>query len=429
MKKLLLLLFFAGPLYASQIMNPATAGGGGGGSGGYNLQPASVTIQGNVGVDMSTGTVQTEAIISTGIPNLGQVNNITFPNIATNPDFETWRSGTGILNGLCANTFPLTPNQADNWTVYLGCALTSPAGDERVTSPVKFGTYSLQLQSGNTLTSGTGFYIQQLIPNPSEFYGSSVTLSVWIETTSNPTSASIGASIFDGVTASTSTLTTGAAGTWQQYTVTHFMSASSTQLLVRIGALTSAGHNMIMYIDGVSLVRGDVPTDYSPPNYSATMSQIQTDPVGGIVGTPTNDSATAGDVGEYVATASASGGTTTNFPTSGTIGDFLSISLTAGDWDVSIIGEMTNTTATAISDVFLGISTTVGNSFTGVTVGVSRLYYSAYPASAGATYFSFTIPSVRISLNATTAVNFKYGATYATAPLAIRGGISARRVR
>lgn len=139
-------------------------------------------------------------------------------------------------------------------------------------------------------------------------------------------------------------------------------------------------------------------------------------------GTITNDSANAGDIGEKI---SASIGAT-NFPTSGQWGDLTSISLTAGDWDVSLIGEITRAGST-FTDGMVGISVTSGNSSTGLTAGVSRLYFDL----TGITFLVFPIclSVVRISLNSTTTVYFKYFADYSAAVPTMTGGIFARRVR
>lgn len=411
--------------HASQIVNPAASGGGGGS--GSSIYPSTGTPSFPFGYSASTGTLTTEATISTGIPTLGQINNITFPNLITNGDLEQWRYGTGTLFGLCANTNPMATS-ADAWTTILGCALTDPAGVIRVTSPVKFGTYSMEFESGNTLTSGTGFYTKQLIPNVSDYVGSSVTLSAWIYITSNLGASGIGVVINDGITASTSTLLTAADNTWHQVTVTHFMSNSSTELLALIGAPTSAGNNMQFYIDGVSLVRGDVPTDYAPPNSSVSMSQIQTDPVGGIIGAPNSTSATAGDVGEYISDNQGSVAYGSGAAATFIVCDTITVS--AGDWDVSGSVSFNQNAIVANSYMITAVSIFPGNTNTDGIAEYSNIYSPMVVLTGNVPNGGGTVPRFRVSAAASTPVYIKGLASAVTGSSNYMNcAIQARRVR
>lgn len=138
-------------------------------------------------------------------------------------------------------------------------------------------------------------------------------------------------------------------------------------------------------------------------------------------GTATNDSASAGQIGEYITSAV----TATNFPTSGQYGDMTSVSLTAGDWDVDVAGMQTYVAGT-LFDWRIGLSSTSGNSSTGLTNGttqlVARSAISGGPACA-------SIPRIRVSLSATTTYYLKvYSGHDSTAPT-FDGRITARRVR
>lgn len=142
----------------------------------------------------------------------------------------------------------------------------------------------------------------------------------------------------------------------------------------------------------------------------------------GIVGTPTNNNATAGNIGEYVPSAIS---TATNFPTSSQYGDLTSISLTAGDWDVTAVLSATTNGAT-VTQIFLGISSTSGNNSTGLTEGDTLV--PGPPPTAGYNS-SLEVPNVRFSLAGTTTIYLKYQAQYTIATPQARGRISARRVR
>lgn len=138
-----------------------------------------------------------------------------------------------------------------------------------------------------------------------------------------------------------------------------------------------------------------------------------------IRGSATSDSAATGFVGEYVESVVGA----TSFPATTVIGDATSISLTAGDWDVSLFAQVgifsTGTRWIA------AITTSPGNSATGWVDGSNRLdaiFNSAVVITAG-------IPSYRMSLSGTTTVYFKMFAEYASGSPTIRGRLSARRVR
>lgn len=416
------LAFLASTAYGSQIVNPAASGGGGGGSGGYALQPATVTIQGNVGIDMSTGTVQTEAVISTGIPNLGQVNNISFPNIIRNGGFETWRAGTnGTVTGGIGGCVNVPTNYLDAWTGMFSCGSMTTAGMVRVTSPVKYGTYAFQLTSFN-FTSGVYFYVQQSIPNFAEYAGSSVTLSGWMDITLNPSSVNEYMTIDDGVTVSSVSLVT-ADSIYHFVSVTKFISPSATKLIIRLGQPSQANNQFTVTFDGLSLVRGDVPTDYAPPNYSETMSQIQNDPNGGIIGFPTSGVGVVGDIGE--STSSVVSGPAAINATNGVYVNIASIILTAGDWDVSGIPVYQANSGTALGRFSGCLSAFSGNTTTDQVFGDN-----CFHGTEGALDdLPLAIPAWRVSIAATTTIYLKGQATFSAGTVGLYGRISARRAR
>ncbi len=141
-----------------------------------------------------------------------------------------------------------------------------------------------------------------------------------------------------------------------------------------------------------------------------------------IKGTSTNDSAAAGFVGEYVSSAV----TSVNFPTSTQFGDLTSITLpNGGDWDVSLNAFIFYNGATVTSYNF-GISTTTGNSSTGLAIGDNE---TQDVSGAGATQQSRSIPAWRLSISGTTIVYAKFSANYSVATPQGYGRLSARRVR
>jgi hypothetical protein len=145
---------------------------------------------------------------------------------------------------------------------------------------------------------------------------------------------------------------------------------------------------------------------------------------GVITGTTSGNDAAAGMVGEWVASESSS---PVNFPASGNYGDLTSIVLTAGDWDVTI-GTILNANGATVTDYTLGISTTSGNSPTGLNVPGGD--YIEYGGTISSTRLPAILANKRITISTTMTLFFKYEATYTVATPKVDGyHMSARRVR
>ena len=144
-----------------------------------------------------------------------------------------------------------------------------------------------------------------------------------------------------------------------------------------------------------------------------------------IRGTATNDSASAGFVGEYIEAKNSSN---TNFPTSGQYGDANSLSLTAGDWDVTFTVVSKAATATW-TRAWIGISSTSGNSSTGLNEGENFVLNNWASSSSTPTIVSATVPSYRVSIASTTPYYGKVYSEYSAGTPAYTYKLSARRVR
>ena len=140
-----------------------------------------------------------------------------------------------------------------------------------------------------------------------------------------------------------------------------------------------------------------------------------------IVGTATNDNAAAGSVGECIESTVG----LTNCPATGVYGDLTSISLTAGDWDVSCTASFVVNGAT-ITNVLAGISATSGNSSVGLVQGYN--YAQILPPTT-AYNSDVAVSLVRVPLNATTTYYLKYRSTYSAGTPQCAGHIIARRFR
>lgn len=150
---------------------------------------------------------------------------------------------------------------------------------------------------------------------------------------------------------------------------------------------------------------------------------ITTFPLGLVgLGTTTNDSAATGYIGEYVSASLASGSATSL--TTGTAKTITSISLTAGDWDVTGVVDFHPDTTTTTTYLQGGISTTNN------TLGAADTYFSnTFAIATTSVDASEVCPTVRISINTTTTVYLVAVAGFAISTLSGYGTIRARRVR
>jgi hypothetical protein len=110
-----------------------------------------------------------------------------------------------------------------------------------------------------------------------------------------------------------------------------------------------------------------------------------------------------------------------------TYGDLASLSLTAGDWDVTGVVEYILNSGVSITKCLLGISTTTGDSGTGLVAG-SNQNLTPQPPTAVANQ-SLVVPSYRVSLAGTTTIYLKGLMSYSSGTPQYAARISARRVR
>jgi hypothetical protein len=142
----------------------------------------------------------------------------------------------------------------------------------------------------------------------------------------------------------------------------------------------------------------------------------------GIVGTVTNDSANAGSVGEYVSNTASGVALTT-----ATTANVTSISLTAGDWDVTGAVAFVNTGGTtSISAQIAGISLTSAT-FTPIPSGFGQA--SLQNTAAVIPGSNMSLMPTRISVATTTTVYLIAQSTFTVSTMTANGFIRARRVR
>jgi hypothetical protein len=143
-----------------------------------------------------------------------------------------------------------------------------------------------------------------------------------------------------------------------------------------------------------------------------------------LLGTTTNDNATAGNVGEFISSVVNSGSALTF--TSNTAANITSISLTAGDWDVwgSICLNVAATTNMFNAQVSVSTTSATMN----LTPGQCFLMFWV-PGVLGTSTPMYSTPPVRVSLSGTTTVFAVGQIGFTTSTCTVFGGIFARRVR
>lgn len=142
-----------------------------------------------------------------------------------------------------------------------------------------------------------------------------------------------------------------------------------------------------------------------------------------IQGSTTNDSASAGILGEYLTAAAAS---TTVSLTTATPANAITLSLTAGDWDVQGIGVFQTALTTSVTATQVGLSTTTATF--GADGSYTRDNFAAVVPGAIEWRDSPT-PVLRISLAATTTVYLVVQSAFTVSTQTAGGVIRARRVR
>jgi hypothetical protein len=149
---------------------------------------------------------------------------------------------------------------------------------------------------------------------------------------------------------------------------------------------------------------------------SRTAAELKTD-----LATTTNDSAGAGEIGQYTSSLVAVGSLVSL--TTATAANVTSISLTAGDWDVegNINVSYTAATMTAFTG---GIGSTSATLPTDGSEVQSGLTLTTTTVKNGV-----TVPRKRMSLAGTTTVYLVASTTFTAGTAGAYGGITARRVR
>ena len=143
----------------------------------------------------------------------------------------------------------------------------------------------------------------------------------------------------------------------------------------------------------------------------------------GIVGTTTNNNANAGSVGEILTASTSTTATSSGVPMNAT-----SVSLTAGDWDVTGIAQFNPAGTTVTTSALAGINT-VSATFGTVAAGINNFTLVAGLSGNAGVANNVVAPVTRISIASTTTVFLVAQVGFTTSTMTTSGFIRARRVR
>ena len=135
-------------------------------------------------------------------------------------------------------------------------------------------------------------------------------------------------------------------------------------------------------------------------------------------GVTNGSDAQTGTIGQYLSALTAAQGLTT-----ATTRMVASLSLPAGDWDVSAVATYTKAATTVVTYTQQGLSTST------TTFGDSGTFTSQAAAISDAIPSAFPTPTVRFNLTSQTTINLVAKAGFTTSTLTASGFIRARRVR
>lgn len=237
--------------------------------------------------------------------------------------------------------------------------------------------------------------------------------------------------IADGDRAKLITATNAAA---QAYSIAQAGAASAFQAgwFVDIQNNSTNVAGIITVTPTTSTINGAATLKIQPGQYARIVSdganyQVQFNAVGSqLPGTATNDAANAGNIGEYVESVVAVGSPVSLV--TATAKDITTITLTAGDWDISGEVSYQSATTTSLTAAFASISATLNT--IDVTAGrFSGNFFAAVVPGANNTAANVPVGPVRFSISGSTTYHLVAQATFTVAALNGYGIIRARRVR
>ncbi len=380
-----------------------------------NKQPAGSYITALTGDGTASGPGSVPLVLATVNGNVG---TFSYASITVNGKGLITSASNGITGSLTdVGTDGIVVTGGTGAVIGAGTSLSQHVADATHNGyllSTDWSTFNGKQAAGNYITALTG---DVTATGPGSVAATLATVNGNVGSFTNASITVNGKGLITAASSGTA-LVTSVSGTANQISstggTTPVLSLSSTLQLpgtLQLGGDENANSHKI-----TNLTNGSAAQD------AAAFGQIPVITAGQIVGTNTNNNATAGNVGEYVdsTTSLAAGGT------SATDTNLTSISLTAGDWDVSaliFLSESGSGTGAVVSFFAMSISTT---SATQGTLGDNAVRITRTGSSDE---MFLTQPRVRISIASTTTVYLVYSMTYTGATPRLAGNIRARRMR
>ena len=356
------------------------------------------------------------------------MGNVTLTATNTNSGTVTQVQGNGTVNGIT-----LTGNVTSSGNITLGGTLGSIANSQLSNSSVTIGNTSVSLGStvtsfGNiTLTNATisslstaitttegGTGLTSYTAGDLPYYSSGSALSKLGIGTNGYVLESNGSA---PTWVAQSTLSVGTATNATNTAITDNTSSSATWYPTIVSATTgnlsqTTSSTKLSFVPSTGVLTA---TQISASQITSSTGNVIFSTSGtGIQGTTTNDNANSGVVGQYIDSSALNVTVGTSATT------VTSISLTAGDWDISGCNYYSGTA----NNYLIACISTTANSTAGYVYGKTFVAGTIYPtAGVGVA----TLPRSRVSITSTTTY-YLIGFVDLTSST-VNGYISARRMR
>lgn len=381
-------LAFSGTVFAQSYPSPTFTS--------VTLQTALAESSGGTGsgspsgtaLDNITGFSGTGFLIRTGVGAYAfqsSTNGITLSNLTQIAANTVLVNSAGSTSNVAAFTMPSCSASTSALQWASGTGFTCYANSATTTGTLAQFSATTSAQLAGIISDETG--------SGAAVFGTSPAISAAALSTPTISGGTVNNASIGGVTPNSGAFTS--------------LSASSTV----------SGTGFSIYLASPPAIGGTVSAAGKFTNLQAT-SAITPSTTAGISGTTLADSANAGSVGEY-ATNSATGISAGNSSTANVV----SLSLTAGDWDVSGVVDYVPAGSTQISSMTTGISS-ASASFGAVGTYVQH----AYTGGVGIAQAEET-PVVRINVSTTTTIYLVENVAFATSTCTMNGFIRARRIR
>jgi len=387
----------AGSIASSKLLNGAVAN-----LTGVNSGDQTITLTGGVtgsGTGSFTATVITNANLTGPVTSTGNATAIANGAI----------SNAMLANSAVANLSGVNTGDQSSVSGNAGSATTTAITNDTTTNTTMYPTW---------VTATTGNLDQKVSSTKLTFNPSTATLTTTTfagALSGNATTVTTNANLTGPITSSgNATAIASQTGTGTKFVV----DTSPTLITPLLGTVTSGNisactsTSMVM----VTPILG-VPT-------SGTLTNCTGLPTAGLLCSTTNDSAASTKIGEYLSTSVLAASAVS--VSSGTGKTIVTLSLTAGDWDVcaTLVTKPASTTTT--SRCVAGISQTTNTQPTFGAENNVHVYHSAVAATQD---IALPVGQTRISLSGTTNIFLVATVTFAVSTMSAYGFIGARRVR